>query len=277
MFKKNSLGALLAVSATVFGSAASIYAGTETAGKKEVIVEEEEKPAFSGWLSFDLNSHFISYGADVWGGGTNWGKGVFNPSAEIAWATPVPGLTMLVGTWWDVNNNTKSAIGGYIQEIDVWTGFSYAYKEWSATILYQAWNYGGETEQILDVILKYSNNKFLNPALTIHNRLDPGAAEGGGGNNGTFFVPNISYNFTLGPVTITPSAALGLCTDDFHGGGGGYAYTALGLMGSVPIPYLPGKWELHGGVTYYNTSNDVIPNNVENNFVTGNIGVKIAF
>ena len=276
MLRKLSLVVVSAAAASVF-AAGSAYAGEPAPAKKVVVPVEEEKPAFSGWLSFDLNSHFISYGSDVWGGGTSWGKGVFNPSGEIAWATPLTGLSVVAGTWWDVNNNTKSAIGGYIQEIDVWAGLSYSYKDMSVTVLYQAWNYAEETEQILDVILKYSNNLFLNPAITIHNRLDPGAAEGGGGNNGTFFVPNLSYNLKLGPVTITPSAAMGLCTADFHGGGGGYAYTALGVSGSVPIPYLPGSWELHGGITYYNTNDGVIPNNVANNFVTGNVGIKIAF
>lgn len=276
MLRKLSLVVVSAAAAGVF-AAGSAYAGEPAPAKKVVVPVEEEKPAFSGWLSFDLNSHFISYGSDVWGGGNSWGKGVFNPSGEIAWATPLKGLSVVAGTWWDVNNNTKSAIGGYIQEIDVWAGLSYSYMDMSVTVLYQAWNYAEETEQILDVILKYNNNMFLNPAITFHNRLDPGAAEGGGGNNGTFFVPNISYNLKLGPVTITPSAAMGLCTTDFHGGGGGYAYTALGCSGSVPIPYLPGSWELHGGITYYNTNNGVIPNNVANNFVTGNIGIKIAF
>lgn len=255
-----------------------LCAGESAPAKEKVVVEVEEKaPAFSGWLSFDLNSHFISYGADVWGGGTNWNKGVFNPSAELAWASPIPNLTVLVGTWWDVNNNTKSAIGGMLQEVDIWTGVSYSIGDFSATVLYQAWAYGGDVEQILDVILKYSNNMFLNPALTIHNRLDPGAAEGGGGNDGTFFVPNISYNISVWKATITPSLALGLCTDDFHGGGGGYAYLAVGLNASVPIPYLPGDWELHGGITYYNTNDDVIPNNPASNFVTGNIGIKLSF
>ncbi|HEY5793221.1 MAG TPA: hypothetical protein VIS74_07975 [Chthoniobacterales bacterium] len=277
MIKKPSIGAVLAL-AVGFGAAApSTYAGTAAPAKEEVVIVEEEKPAFSGWLSFDLNSHFISYGADVWASGTSWGRGVFNPSAELAWATPIPGLTGLVGTWWDVNNNTKSAIGGYLQEVDIWAGLSYAYEDLSVTVLYQAWMYGGQTEQILDVILKYANNTFLNPAITFHNRLDPGAAEGGGGKNGTFFVPNISYNLKLWKFTITPSAAIGFATDDFHGGGGGYGYTALGLNASVPIPYLPGSWELHGGVTYYNTNDYVIPNNVADNFVTGNIGVKLSF
>ena len=275
MIKKPSIGAILALAIGFTAAGTSVHAGTPA--KEEVVVVEEETPAFSGWLSFDLNSHFISYGADVWGGGTSWGRGVFNPSAELAWATPIPGLTALVGTWWDVNNNAPSAIGGMLQEVDVWTGLSYAYKDLSVTVLYQAWMYGGDTEQILDVILKYANNTFLNPGIIFHNRLNPGAAEGGGGKNGTFFVPNISYNFEIWKFTFTPSAAMGFATNDFHGGGGGYGYTALGFAGSVPIPYLPGDWELHGGLTYYNTSNYVIPNNVTNNFVTGNIGIKLSF
>jgi hypothetical protein len=275
MLKKLTARTALAITAAGV-LAHTALAGTEAADamKKEVPVTEPEKPAFSGWLSFDLNSHFISYGTDVWKGGTNWNKGVFNPSAELDWASPIPGVTLIVGTWWDVTNNTVSPIGGWLQEVDVWAGASYAYKDLSATVLYQAWNYGGDTEQILDVILKYSNNMFLNPAITIHNRLDPGAS---GGNNGTYFVPNLSYNFKLWQLTITPSAAIAFCTDDYNAGGGGYAYTALGLNGSIPIPYLPGNWELHGGITYYNTNDYTVPGNPAENFVTGNIGIKLSF
>jgi hypothetical protein len=264
-------------------TAAGVLAHTALAGtavvdaKKEVIAVEPEQPAFSGWMSFDINSHFISYGADVWGAGTQWDKGVFNPSMELAWKTPIPNLSLLIGTWWDVNNNTVSSIGGMIQEIDVWFGANYTWNDLSATFLYQAWNYGGQTEQILDFTLKYNNNMFLNPAVTMHNRVDPGAAEGGGGQNGIFVVPNISYNIPVWKFTFTPSLAVGFATKHFHGGGGGYGYLALGINGSVPIPYLPGNWELHGGITYYNTNDYVIPSNVADNFVTGNIGIKLSF
>ncbi len=30
-------------------------------------------------------------------------------------------------------------------------------------------------------------------------------------------------------------------------------------------------------ITYYNTNEDVIPNNPASNFVTGNIGIKLSF
>ncbi|MEI8292799.1 MAG: hypothetical protein WCG66_02295 [bacterium] len=283
MLKKHIITKLAALSLGLIAAGNPAHAGTATPSKEVVaVVEEDVKPAFSGWLSFDLNSHFISYGADVWGAGTSWGRGVFNPSFELSWATPLKGLSLVVGTWWDVNNNAPSNIGGMIQEVDIWTGGTYAYKDLSATVLYQAWNYASTTEQILDVILKYSNNTFLNPAITIHNRLDAGGSapatpDSIGGHVGTFFVPNLSYNWKVWEVTVTPSAAMGFCTNDFHGGTGGYAYTALGVAGSIPISFLPGSWELHGGLTYYSTSASAIPNNVADNFVTGNVGVKLSF
>jgi hypothetical protein len=280
MLKKNIISKAAILTFGLIAASSPVIAGTSTPTKEVVPAVEEETPAFSGWLSFDLNSHFVSYGSDVWGGGTSWGRGVFNPSFELAWATPVKGLSAVVGTWWDVNNNLPSSIGGYLQEVDIWTGLSYSYKDLSLTALYQAWMYAEQTEQVLDVILKYNNNTFLNPALTIHNRLNASLEGEGGdgpGSQGTFFVPNLSYTFKVFELSITPTAAMGFCTDDFHGGSGGYAYTALGIGGSVPIPYLPGSWELHGGVTYYNTSASAIPNNVSDNFVTGNLGVKLTF
>lgn len=273
MIRKPTIGAILALAVGFTATATSTYAGSKAA-KEEVVIVEEEKPAFSGWLSFDLNSHFISYGSDVWGGGTSWGKGTFNPSAELSWASPIPGLSAIVGSWWDVNNNAPSPIGGRLQEVDIWTGLSYAYKDLSATVLYQAWMYGASTEQILDVIFKYNNNLFLNPTFKVHNRLYPGAS---GGSNGTFFVPSISYSFSVWKVNLSPYAEMGFCTDGFQKGGGGYAYTTIGIAASIPITFLPGSWDLHGGVAYFNTYDEVIPNNPASNFVTGNIGVKLSF
>ncbi|MCX7713150.1 MAG: hypothetical protein N2035_05730 [Chthoniobacterales bacterium] len=271
---------LLAITAALVPCSA--FAGTPVKASKEVTppVEEKEKSVVSGWISFDLNSHFMSYGLDVWAAGNSWRKGTFNPSLELSLALPVEGLSAIVGTFWDINNNATSNIGKYIQEVDVWAGLSYTWKEFSTTVLYQAWNYASQTESVLDVILKYANNTFLNPALTIHTRMNASLEGPGGdgpGNAGVFFVPNLSYNWKIWELTITPSAAMGFCTTDFHGADGGYAYTALGVAASVPIPYLPGNWELHGSVTYYNTNKDVIPTNPDDNFLTANVGVKLSF
>lgn len=281
MIKKNILKNLSAALLSLSFLAPPAIAGTPVKPTEEAPPIEESKPSVvSGWISFDLNSHFMSYGLDVWAAGNRFSKGTFNPSLELSLALPLEGLSAIVGTFWDINNNAESNIGGWIQEVDVWAGLSYSWKDLSATVLYQAWNYGSQTEHILDVTLKYANNLFLNPAFTLHTRMGA-ELEGPGGvgpsNSGVFFVPNLSYDLEIWKFTITPSAAMGFCTDDFHGGEGGYAYTALGISASVPIPYLPGDWELHGGVTYYNTNPDVIPTNPKNNFITANVGVKLSF
>jgi hypothetical protein len=121
MLKKNIISKAAILTFGLIAASSPVIAGTSTPTKEVVPAVEEETPAFSGWLSFDLNSHFVSYGSDVWGGGTSWGRGVFNPSFELAWATPVKGLSAVVGTWWDVNNNLPSSIGGYLQEVDIWS------------------------------------------------------------------------------------------------------------------------------------------------------------
>lgn len=255
-----------------FAATTTAYAGETVT--KEVVAPPPEK-IVSGWISADFNTHFISYGADVWGGGQSWRKPTFNPSGELSIKLPLDGLSLLGGMWMDINHNGPSSFGEPLQEIDIWTGFAYTNGPISAKLLYQAWFYGGTTEQILDLTLSY--DCLLKPTLVIHGRMDPGAAEGGGGSAGVFFVPGISHPFELGPVTVTPSLNVGFCTDDYHGGDGGYGYLALGLNASVPLPFLPGDWSFHAGVTYYNTNEDVIPANVDNNFVTGNAGITLAF
>lgn len=273
MLKALKLGVTMSACSLILAS--GLQAG-ETTVSKEVVPPPKED-VVSGWLSFDYNTHFISYGLDVWGGGQSWRHGTFNPSAELTIALPIPGLKVIGGTWWDVNAYAPSSIGYRIQEVDVWVGGSYTYGPLTAKLLYQAWCYGSEVEHILD--LTYSVDCLLHPQLVIHGRLDPGAAEGGGNveEAGVFFVPGISQPFPVGPVTITPSLNVGLCTEEYHDGDGGYAYLALGLNGSVPVPFLPGDWSLHAGVTYYNTNSDVIPANKDDNFVTGNIGMTLSF
>ncbi|MFT4546847.1 MAG: hypothetical protein ACI9MB_000792 [Verrucomicrobiales bacterium] len=64
---------------------------------------------FSGVISLDVNTHFISYGADIWGAGSEWADALFNPFVEISFALN-DNLTLSVGTWWDVNDNASSNI-----------------------------------------------------------------------------------------------------------------------------------------------------------------------
>ena len=231
--------------------------------------------AVSGTMSLDVNTHFISYGADIWGAGSNWTDALFNPLLELSFALNDQ-LTLSVGTWWDVNDNIPSSIGGNIQEVDVWTGLSYETGILTTSLTYQAWMYGSSTEQIVDLI--FALDMPLSPSLTIHGRVDPGAS---GGDNGVVPVLGIeipiveSDSFTLSaPVNVAAA------TDGFHGGDGGFAYTSAGLAASVPLKFMSGdlgEWALNAGVTYYYTNSDVIPNNPDDSFLTGSLGVSVSF
>ncbi len=238
------------------------------------VLKAEDKT--SGTLNFDLNSHFISYGADVWKDGQSLDSPTFNPSLELALKLPCD-LTATLGTWMDVNNHTTSNLGGDIQEIDLWAGLSYTYDKFTFSGTYQAWNYASATEEVVDFKIAYDT--FLSPSLTIHNRIEEG---GSGGNNGTILVFGVSKGFEAGPVSI--SVPLGLAyflEDDFHGSSidSGIGYGTIGLNATLPLAAISedyGKWNLHGGLTYYITSGDVV-GNPDDQFVTANLGVGVAF
>ncbi|WP_193213027.1 hypothetical protein [Luteolibacter marinus] len=262
-----------------------LASATSMAGEPEMMTTPmptpEPESKFSGTLSLDYNSHFVSYGQDVWGDGDDLEGPTFNPSLELNWALPAD-FTFILGTWWDVNGKVPSAIGGKLQEVDVWTGLGYSIGDFSITALYQNWFYGSGNEQIVDINLAY--DCFLSPSLTIHNRVDPGAS---GGNNGTVLVAGIEYGFDAGPVAISfPLNVAYFLDSDFHAGStdSGFGYGSLGISASLPLTFMGdgyGEWDLHGGFTYYITDNEVVGNvpsgRPDNDFLTASIGIGCAF
>ncbi len=254
----------------------SLGANAGEMSTKEVIVEPEAAvpgSAVSGTLSLDVNTHFISYGADVWGAGSEFRDALFNPSLELVWALPAD-TSFSLGTWWDVNGNAVSNIGKNIQEIDVWAGLSKSFGAVDATLLYQQWYYASDTEQIIDLILGF--DAPFSPSITIHGRPDAGAS---GGDEGVVTVLGAGYDFEAGPVAFSIPVGVAFATDGFHGGDAGFAYTSVGLQGSMPlgIPSEYGEWALNAGITFYYTDDNVIPNNPDDAFLTGNIGISCAF
>lgn len=259
------------------GFSCAAFAGEEIAPAPVTPVVEAGN-AVSGSLSLDYNSHFVSYGFDVWGSGENFGgSATFNPSLELSFAL-TDTTSIVLGTWWDVNDNAPSAMGGNLQEIDIWAGIGTSFGPVSVSATYQAWMYASDTEHILDLGLGY--DCLLSPSITIHNRLDEGAS---GGNTGTILVGGISHDFELGPVTITPSADVAFfLQDDFHpdSTSSGYGYTALGLAASMPLSFMGdrfGEWDIHGNLTYYITDDNVVANAKDDDFLTGGIGIGCSF
>lgn len=259
---------------------------TETTAAAPAPAPEED--VVSGVLKLDVNSHFISYGADVWGNGWDLGDATFNPMLELAFALPAD-LTFTLGTWWDVNSKAESSIGNQVQEVDVWAGLAYTYEKFTVGVTYQNWMYASETENILDLKLAY--DCFLSPSITVHNRLDVGAAGSfdstgafSPGDEGTVVVFGLGHSIETGPVTWSfPLNVAWFVTEEFHavGADSGIGYASLGANASISLtPYISecyGDWSFNAGLTYYVTDDGVIPNNPDSDFLTWTAGLAVNF
>lgn len=219
----------------------------------------------SGSISVDANSHFISYGFDVWAGGDNpdW---TFNPTVSIDYAIN-ENWTFSTGFWLDVNDNASSSFETV--ETDTWVGLAYSAGIWTISGTFQNWQYGGVSEEVFD--LGISVDTFLSPSLTVHKRLDVGAS---GGYNGTFLVLGLEHGFDVSECfSVTVPFSLGYAVDEFHTTESGYGFASLGLQGSWAFSE---KASFNFGVTYYDTDSDVT-GNADNNFFTYNAGLSYSF
>lgn len=264
----------------------ALATGAASAGTTETMTPAPTPPpaedVVSGVLKLDFNSHFVSYGLDVWGDDDSLSDMGFNPMLELAFALPA-GFTATLGTWWDVNSKGDSStalgnIGGQLREVDVWAGLAYTYDKFTVGVTFQDWIYNSATEEILDV--KFSYACLLSPSLTIHNRLGAG---GSGGNEGTVLVLGLSHSVEAGPVTLSfPVNLAYFIDDDFHPGSTdeGFGYASVGVGAALPLaPYIGsvvGDWTLNAGLAYYFTDNEVV-GNLDDDFLTSSIGLSLAF
>jgi opacity protein-like surface antigen len=252
--------------------AASLLLGLSPIAAQDAVMEEPEAPVVTGTLSLTGNTHFISYGQDIWGAGTSWDAPIFNPSIELSYDLG-GGFSAILGTWWDLNNNAPSNIGNVIQEVDAWIGLGYGAGDWSFTLLYQEWMYASQSERIVDFIVGYDH--WLNPSLTLHARVDHDI--GPDFSNGLATVLGIAPGTEAGPVSFSFPVNVAFDTDEFHGGDAGFSFASVGAGASVPLTFLRGAWTLDAGVTFYHTNDDVIPSNPDEDFLTGSLGVTLAF
>ena len=89
--------------------AIAVTAGVAQAGTTETMMTPAPAPApaddvISGTLTLDINTHFISYGLDVWSDDNPQINELnFNPMLELAFALPND-FTFTLGSWADVND-----------------------------------------------------------------------------------------------------------------------------------------------------------------------------
>lgn len=242
---------------------------------------EDESP-FSFNISLDANSHFMSYGSNVWGAGTEdiGDEWLFNPSMSIDYAiNDTSGL--YVGAWFDINGVSDAGpgavgpdLGGDTKEMDLWIGYFFSVDKLTVDFTFQQWYYGSETEGIFDVTASY--DVMFSPYIKMHNRFEVVGSTQQKGTiyevGGTLYeseYKGLSYGFNVG---------VAFSLDDYHvAGEDGYAYSFLGASASYVI-YSSDSLDidLHGGLTYYDTDEDTT-GNAENSYLTGSLGVGFSF
>jgi hypothetical protein len=254
--------------------------------------EEASGPKITGVAGLDLNTHFISYGYDVWQAGNDFGnRATVNPYAELKLDFDL--LYVKVGTWWDVNSNATSGLGGQLQEVDVYYGVFVPVDKFTFGVTYQDWLYGGSVEKILDFTVSFDDSEYLGafalrPSFTAHKLLGGGDVFNAAGTQ--VKDSGWAYVFGLAPgLTVLESEAWDLnltfpVTVAFGDGSfyaeGGFAYFSSGVAASVPLKFIPAKygaWSVGASLVYFVTNNDAIPTNKDDNFLTGKIGFSVGF
>jgi hypothetical protein len=291
-FKKIlSSGALFSaamMSAQAAEEAAAEAATADEAAPEAVAVETvpvEEASALSGWVSLDLHSHFISYGANVWGNDTRdiGDELLFQPSAGLEYSFEDYGA-VYVGVWADINSIGGGGVkhfsdaGGDVQEIDLWVGYYFSVGKFTFDVAYQSWLYSGsngaENEGIIDFTVSY--DMLFSPYILMHNRIEANGDQETGTMyeiGGTLYEGGIGEDFTYSfPV------GLGFSPDDYHvQGEDGYAYSFIAANAAYALPIdALGAWDIHGGLTYYNTDKSAT-GNARSSYLTATVGLGLSF
>lgn len=251
--------------------ALSVAAATST------YAQDDDAPAISAFGSFDINSHFMSYGWDVWGAGTGSDM-LFQPSFGID-AYLGGGMGVYAGIWMDINDLAGGTSTGDIQEVDVFVGTYFSAGPVSFDLAYQQWYWASDEEHVVDLSISYDT--LFSPYVLIHARVQ-GNDNGGTPEEGVVIEVGGSHAFDLSFAELSLSAAIGyVATDDFHGDGDtGIGYYNVGADIVIPVTFIPaglGEWDIHGGVDFYHTPEDVVPLNPEETFFTYNVGFGFAF
>ena len=236
-------------------------------------------------VGLSYNTHFISYGVDVWGGGSHF---YGDRATTFLWGDlaikATDALTFTLTLWSDINDNTTSAIGGHIQEVDFDPGFTYAFGKVTFGATYNAWSYAGDVEESVDLSLGYDDTDLfwpgiaLGPKVTWHDRVSGNGSQ----QVGSAVVLSVGPTFPLGEgfSIAVPAGVAFFTTDDFQGGtksGYGYSYIGGSLGYGLPVPAMYGKWSVNFDLIEYFTDKKAIPGNPAASFLTGSVGLKVAY
>lgn len=270
--------------------ASALAAACMAVGTSAQAAEKATKYTFSAGL--DFTSHFISFGADVWGGGDEISP-FSSHSSAFGYGTLSVGLTDelsgFVNIWSDLNDNVDSAIGGPIQEVDVNVGLSYTWEKLTFTVAHNYWLYAGDNENAVELGVSYNDADLwgdsgfaLNPSLLFHWRYEGQGSQEECGVVQLGVKPTV-YTFMKDsdyPIALSVPASVGFFTDGYQGGDSGFGYANVGLAASVPLAFIPaeyGAWTAGASITYWYTDDDAIPGNPEDSFFVTALSLGFSY
>jgi hypothetical protein len=261
-----SLTKAFKLSGLIAGAAAGLLLSNQAQAANENV---------SASLSLDINSHFMSYGVNVWGTDTEdiGDEFLFQPSFGLSFALN-EGSAIYTGVWADVNDLGATSIGSNVQEVDVWIGYYFTVGDFKIDFTLQSWMYASENEGVFDITVSYDT--MFSPYIKAHNRFETNGAQ----NKGTIFeIGGTAYETTIGSVSLSIPVAVAFTLDEYHvAGEDGYVYALTGVKFSMPlgIPDSYGTWDLHGGILYYDTEYRTT-GNAETGYLTASLGVGVSF
>ena len=243
-----------------------------------------EVPAVNGTIGASYNSHFVSYGGDVWGGGEEIFGRQSTTFVHAHFDLVFDVLTLNLGVRADVNDNASSRIGSDIQEIDVYAGAEFTTGMLTVGAMYQQWYYLSDKEQVVDIHAILNDVPLwgfqLRPRVHWHMRV----AENGPQKEGHVVVASVTPGKSIGSsgVFLSFPAGAGFFLTKFYKGGPetGYAYSYFGAAVSIPLKFVPdnyGALAINVAVTYYATERGALPFNVAGDFPTASVGISYYF
>ncbi|HEX8322866.1 MAG TPA: hypothetical protein VF595_03030 [Tepidisphaeraceae bacterium] len=244
----------------------------------------------------DFTSHFISFGADVWGGGNEISP-FSSRSTAFVYGTVTAKFTDeisgYVNLWSDNNDNVDSAIGGPLQEVDFNVGLNYTFEKFTVGVAHAYWMFGGGAEKAFEATLAYNDMDLwentlkgfaLNPSFLVHYRYD--STGDLAGENAAVLQAGIKPSFTFDvvddyPFSVSLPINAGYFTDPYQGGeGAGMGYINAGVTVSVPLAFIPkgyGNWTAAISEVYFYTFDEDIPGNPEEDFFVTTLSIGVSF
>jgi hypothetical protein len=277
---KHSIARFCLAAAGCLGLAMQSFAGTTVDSSKDKVVEKAKESCITGDIGFDVVSQYVSRGLIF----ENQGF-IIQPYQDLYFKLYegdgfLTKVTLNLSTWYSFHSRhtdqgeaeghpgSSSTPSWYEFDFDPGMSFEFAHVLTFTPSYYsfQSPNDGFATFQGLNLALALDDSKWLgkfalHPHFTTLIELDNKA--GNGSDEGVYYEVGVAPGYDFGPVAVAVPITAGFGSDNFYAHNAGFGFFSTALTATVPLKFIPeclGKWNIHGGVTYYYLGSDSLRN-----------------